>query len=561
MNRTKDDAKIARQAWRKRPRKFAPKSKFGCRTCKIRRVKCDETWPSCLKCQSTGRTCDGYDVVPRFAESEVNANQNHHTKAIAIASCGLPDSCAAVNIKRPPSSCPQNHHSLTLQKLRPFMMLPTLAPVHTEALSFFELVSVKNLNEYYPSDSWRKTLMFFSQTVPSVRHAAVALALLHRKYHDGCANLLDQEPLYYYNKAIQLVLAQRSGDSVETMAITLLVCYLFTSFDNLAGNYFQALTHLQGGVELSRNIPQAFLSESNGSDVNVLSGSRMLLAHVVRQIRRLDLQAVAFLVRWTPTHIQETEISRLSSLNDAFDSLNHAADYLQVLVARCMRLQWMAQEASFADGVPSNASKELIIEQLETWSRRFEKLLNQPGHSGTDTRSYRLIKLLRLQNTILWILVSSLGPGREMEYDKFLPDFQKCVAMADDVAAAHQLCVGSLKPAFTPEVAILPILYIIGAKCRDPAVRQRVLKILRRQPLREAVWDSVFAARAVERITDIEESEARGVRAQSMEEIAVSQRIECVSWAQVVGGQSGARMELEYTFCGQEEKCTESILI
>ncbi|KAK8113424.1 hypothetical protein PG984_013950 [Apiospora sp. TS-2023a] len=442
-------------------------------------------------------------------------------------------------------------------------------PAQTEAMSFFELISVQCLNEYYPSEAWRRTLMFFSQTVPSVRHAAVALALLHRTYHEGGSGQLsvsEQAPLLHYNKAIQLMLAQSRADSVETMAITLLVCYLFMSFDNLAGNYQQALTHLQGGVELARNIPGAILGEGFASNGTAPSSNCTLLAHIVKQIRRLDMQAVAFMVRWTPNETQDVGLG--SSNGGAFASLSHAADDLQVLIARAMRLQWMAQEASFADGVPSKASKELVIEQLETWSRRFEEmLLTQPpshrGH-GTDTgnRSSRLVILLRLQNTILWILVNSLGPGREMEYDKFLPEFRQCVAMADDVTAAHQLYAGSAKPAFTPEVAILPVLYIIGAKCRDPAVRREVLRILRRQPLREAVWDNAFAARAVERIAEIEEDGGAGkVRAKTMEEIAVGQRIECVSWVQVIGGRSMARMELEYTFCKQEGTHTESIVI
>ncbi|KAK8133259.1 hypothetical protein PG999_001432 [Apiospora kogelbergensis] len=556
MTGVKDDTKTASQAWRKRPRKWTPKSKLGCKTCKIRRVKCDEARPSCLKCQSTGRTCDGYDAAPRFVEvaAEVQTSQDNrvHTKTTAA--------------QRAPSACRQNHHSLTLQSLRPFMVLPvTNTPAQTEAMSFFEFISVKGLNEYYPSDSWRRTLMFFSQTVPSVRHAAVALALLHRNYHDGCSgppSVAEQEPLFHYNKAIQLVLAQRSGDSVEEMAITLLVCYLFMSYDNLAGNYLQAFTHLQGGVELARNIPQANLGEGTG---NVSSSSRMLLAHVVRQMRRLDMQAVTSMVHWTPDEIQEKVASRLLSSNGGgFASLSHAADDLQVLIARAMRLQWMAQEAFFADGVPSDAAKALVIEQLETWSRHFEEMLARPSHRdhGTDTgNSSRLILLLRLQNTVLWVLASGLGPGREMGYDKFLPQFQQCVAMADDVAAAHELYAGSSKPAFTPEVAILPVLYIIGAKCRDPAVRRDVLRILRRQPLRESVWDSAFAAKAVERITEIEEGGADGPRAKSMEEIALWQRIECVSWVQVVGDKSISRMELKYTFCKQKGEHTESIVI
>ncbi|KAH6997273.1 fungal-specific transcription factor domain-containing protein [Ilyonectria destructans] len=38
-------------------RKPRSKSKLGCRECKIRRVKCDETYPVCLRCQRRGSVC------------------------------------------------------------------------------------------------------------------------------------------------------------------------------------------------------------------------------------------------------------------------------------------------------------------------------------------------------------------------------------------------------------------------------------------------------------------------------------------------------------------------
>lgn len=41
-------------------RRGSRKSTSGCKTCKIRRIKCDETHPACHRCTSTGRKCDGY---------------------------------------------------------------------------------------------------------------------------------------------------------------------------------------------------------------------------------------------------------------------------------------------------------------------------------------------------------------------------------------------------------------------------------------------------------------------------------------------------------------------
>lgn len=66
-------------------------------------------------------------------------------------------------------------------------------------------------------------------------------------------------------------------------------------------------------------------------------------------------------------------------------------------------------------------------------------MLNHSSHYATNTESYRLILMLRLQDIILWILISRLGLGREMEHDKFLLEFQQCIAMADDVTAEDRM--------------------------------------------------------------------------------------------------------------------------
>ncbi len=44
----------------------------GCLTCRIRKVKCDEGKPTCARCTSTGRTCDGYSTLP-FSRSDLRA--------------------------------------------------------------------------------------------------------------------------------------------------------------------------------------------------------------------------------------------------------------------------------------------------------------------------------------------------------------------------------------------------------------------------------------------------------------------------------------------------------
>lgn len=424
------------------------------------------------------------------------------------------------------------------------MALPVTGTIQSEALSFFEDISIKHLDEHNPCESWRNTLLYFSHTVPSVHHAAIALALAHRSYYDGNSGDCVFQPhaaLVHYNRAIQLLLHQETASSAEVTAITLLVCYLFTCFDHLTGNYVQALHHLRGGVELSRN------RDGNSSQIH-----NTLIDQVTRRIRRLDMQAVTFLVDWTPVDTEETLPVNVLS----FRSLADATDHLQMLIARVMKLCNTKQEM-----LPSASSglKRIFLGQLDTWSRLFENMLRSSSFAADVNDTSPQISLLRLQHTIAWIYLSGDGPCGEMEYDNFLSKFRHCVVLANDMAAAHVRYSGSRKPTFTPEIGLVPALYIIGVKCRDPAVRRQALAILRRQWIREAVWDSISAARVVERVMEIEEGQSGGEKVYSMEQISAGQRIQELSWVHSSHGPPS--VDITYTFCTQQETYTESLML
>jgi hypothetical protein len=455
------------------------------------------------------------------------------------------------------------------------MILPVTGSAQAEAMCFFKVISIKHLNEYRPCEPWRQTLMLFSQTVPSVRHAAIALAMIHRVYLDLHSNdrvyqspslkdrLSDKAPLLHYNRAIQLLLSPVSDDSTEKALITLLVCYLFFCFDHLAGDDVQAVKHLRGGVALSHSIDNAPLNNYTFEDAQS-SGIHAIICQVTKQIRRLDMQASMFLVDWSPATIQETFMSHLALFDSTFRSLDQAADHLQILVAQVMRLCSTEQQICPTGSMPPLPSslKNIAQGHLETWSSSFENLLQQGSPSESVLETDPLVSLLRLQHTIAWTLLGSSGPGREMDYDNFLPQFQQCVALAREVAVAHDRYSGSSRSTFTPEIGFIPILYIIGTKCRHPIVRREVLSILRRQLIREAAWDSISTARVVERVIEIEESAAGEEQMiQCMEQIPAKQRIEALSFTHVPGGQSAARLDIQYTFCAREGIHTKSLMI
>ncbi|KAM0231330.1 hypothetical protein ACHAP5_011125 [Fusarium lateritium] len=369
-------------------------------------------------------------------------------------------------------------------------------------------------------------------------------------------------PLLYYNMAIQHLLSQDlSGrDSTEGTAITLLVCYLFTCFDHLASNDIQALEHLRGGVELSRNLDKVMVTKSSSADL------RVLIDQVTTQIRRLDMQVVMFALDWAPAEIQEPSIWQLLPSDIAFETLGQAGDAMQMLVAQAIRLRNTDEQMYPTGKITSPGShsspKDILLDQLETWLGLFENMLQlQNNSSRTNSGSVMLITLLRLQHKIAWVFTSSYGSGREMEYDAYLPQFQQCVALASDVADSHQDSFGSSNSTFTPEIGVLPVLYIIGAKCRHALVRREVLDILRRQSIREAVWNSTSTASILERIIEIEESGFGEGEMPRMDQIIASRRIEALSWIYVASRDSLPRLDVTYTFCGKEGVHNEVLMV
>lgn len=525
---------------------------------RIRRVKCDLARPSCGRCQSGGRKCDGYRDTPHVFQIEfLLVNRAKKCKSVDPGSTSGGYGPRNMNAESN-NAVPDN--------LGPLMVLPMIESTQTGAMSFFQHISIQNFDEYQRGESWQQTLMFFAQTVPSVRHAATALGFMHRaclhrestkdihELRQAHGELLEREALIHYNRAIQLVLSQdRTGDS-NIKAITVLVCHLFNCFDHLAGNAEQAMMHLRGGVEIVLTIDRTMHDTRP-------SGIRTLVGQITRQMRRLDWQAATYLPDWTPADLQNNIMPQLpSSCGDAFLSMDQAADYLLPLVAWAIMLRSASQKPRLPTDrvVPGNLSSrgKTIIRHLDKWLVLFENMLLHYGEVYlADCKARRVISLLRLQHGLAWIVLGSIGPGRELEYDKYLAHFQKYLTLANQVVSGQDR---QSQLTFTPELAVVPILFLIGTKCRHPTVRREVLRILRQQPIQEALWRSDVTARVVERVIEIEES-GQGNTIHSMEQIPMHRRVEGIQWTEVGQGSSAVRVNLSFVFSGQEDIQSESI--
>ncbi|KAJ9613063.1 hypothetical protein H2200_003004 [Cladophialophora chaetospira] len=81
----------SRTSHQPRQKKWHSKTRNGCKVCKLRRVKCDETRPACLRCTNSNRTCEGYDP-PKAWLFTVAAAEKEASLSSPSTTPGLTDS-------------------------------------------------------------------------------------------------------------------------------------------------------------------------------------------------------------------------------------------------------------------------------------------------------------------------------------------------------------------------------------------------------------------------------------------------------------------------------------
>ncbi|KAH6895984.1 hypothetical protein B0T10DRAFT_479257 [Thelonectria olida] len=181
------------------------KVKTGCKTCKIRKVKCDETWPQCQRCQKTGRTCDGYQAPPTGSLSW------------------------DLLLRPQPSTTPaRDSHEL-------------------RSLAFFHQVVAPVLSGPFDPSFWTHLVAQATHHEPATRHAVLAISSFFETFSETTCVAADNPfAIQHYNRAIKRLLTEPMHD-VDSV---LTVCVLFICIEFLRGDKEAAINHTRHGIRL-----------------------------------------------------------------------------------------------------------------------------------------------------------------------------------------------------------------------------------------------------------------------------------------------------------------------
>ncbi|KEQ70696.1 hypothetical protein M436DRAFT_52980 [Aureobasidium namibiae CBS 147.97] len=187
----------------KRP--YKPRTRTGCVTC--RRIKCDEARPSCQKCSSTGRKCDGYTA------SET------------------------------PSPSRPRELSLNVYK----------TAEESSAIDFLLRVSIPQFAGNSSSEFWDCHVLQLAQQDVATRHALIALSQLHRDFtntqRQGQHNQL---ALQHYDAAIRSHINSVSGkikDRINSSS-AMTTAIVFICIEIMQGHLASAVSLLQHSVAM-----------------------------------------------------------------------------------------------------------------------------------------------------------------------------------------------------------------------------------------------------------------------------------------------------------------------
>lgn len=147
--------------------------------------------------------------------------------------------------------------------------------------------------------------------------------------------------------------------------------------------------------------------------------------------------------------------------------------------------------------------QRVVLNKLQEWHYRFDRFLTTlVAFEPSQTRA---ISLLWTHYFVAVIWSSTYTDFSEMAYDNHLPRF---VAILDYIQAYISSRAADSSAAtytYSFETRIIPSLYFVGWRCRDPQVRRRALQLMRRAPAQENLFHRDVQIWALRRIIQIEE--------------------------------------------------------
>lgn len=437
---------------------------------RTRRIRCDETWPSCKRCTSTGRRCDGPSLTK--------------TSPVAVSFTQIWTLTSTV-------------------RMRQFPRLWEESEQDARYVQYF----IERLSRDMPGcggeyAAWRALMIQAMHQEIAIRRGVVALsALMQEQLENGSVGIhgFDAPPrssrylfgLKKYGKALASLqeLIMEMGNDRYLTQVALLCGIVCIWFEILMRDYLAGLSHLEMCLKIVLNV---------GPLGNIDSD-------IQRAYARMDMQASLYVGIRTPVTVPE----EMPPIPYVFDSFNQAETCLMEEYARV--IHFYRNGGNFyrtyqPDGVPLElvAYTQTLQSRLELWKSAFGYSYSCQKAQGSPQTSARA-SLLLIQYYIALVTVSTSVYAEETLYDRFLDAFKRILSLVRTSNACCQSTVATSLVGVPIKMGVIYPLYFVATKCRDSAVRQEAIDLLSSAPCPDVVWEAPILTAVSRRAKEIEE--------------------------------------------------------
>jgi len=436
-------------------KKVYPKVRTGCDTCKVRKIKCDETKPECRNCTKSRRECLGY----------------HPPTAKIFEPSG--------SIARSDSDMAHEARATEYFKKETAVRLASYRPLHLSL------------------DFWQKVVPALAVDNGPIRHAMLTLSATQEEYESDVSGLMLNEwskSLRQHTRAVRELWSGIAAASISNEA-TLICCLLLTLYDiwhfGLPSSFthiFGGFQHVFGGLKVCKFIKKTSPSKSPLPETTDINGTMMIPAFE-------HLADCAFVLLDEVDEdqsmiLQEFALNLEPLIAGQFSHADEAVGLMDRVLRQIAKLK------------PGDAGT--VIDNLQDYLSTVLSTLEQSllaAEARNDPVAEAELRVLLVHHRAAVILLAGHEADSEVVYNNYSADFDFLINEIEDL-----LKTGSAIPEKRVCIGMVPPLFLAATKCRDNSIRRRALAALHQSPHHEHLWTSCTARQIAQQVIWLEET-------------------------------------------------------
>ena len=373
------------------------------------------------------------------------------------------------------------------------------------SLYYYYTTAVANLVGCFDGVFWERDVLQISHSLPSVRHALLALSSIYERAetHPHTDRIRERDAsrfsLEQYNKAICHLVQDIQTKTDDSKVTAPVICLMFAWLEELLDNHLKASAHIIWGLKIlqypnANHAADEFMVSSYLSwppaRGHIMPAVENFVEQVVTGAKPVYDTTMKFRKGKKSGPLHNTRQARIS-LESNFETLTFLLREAQDLPEDCA-LKAMA--------------RVWVHEGLSSWKKQFCTFLDEHQNS-LPRRELRAAVVLQIRSLAVNIAFRSCFVSSEMYFDGQQADFERLIALAHTVIDPDQTkrfgydCL----PDYSWGAAVIWPLYYTTLKCRSSATRYQALNLLKQGPMKEGMWERELAVQVASRVMELEE--------------------------------------------------------